>query len=186
MERKPTNNIYGLMFRPSCMTTEDWERVMMSSDYSVGAGFYQEYRNHIAAMEIVAGCAKAYILKNWEKVEDWSGLDVVVEDNTGDPTEYYNYENSRLHKKKVLNPGVLDKVFSRLDERNKAKHNPIVSLTDVVLDPTDGDFSLTINGKDHLWISDDTVIIIADYIEKKLKDNGKETEEQLPSGEPQG
>jgi D-tyrosyl-tRNA(Tyr) deacylase len=39
----------------------------------------------------------------------------------------------------------------------------------VVLDPTDGDFSVTINGNEHWWIQDEAVIIIADYIEKQLK-----------------
>jgi hypothetical protein len=47
----------------------------------------------------------------------------------------------------------------------------IVSLTGVVLDPTDGDFSLTVNGKNHLWIDDESVIVIADYIEKSLKED---------------
>jgi hypothetical protein len=45
-------------------------------------------------------------------------------------------------------------------------HNPIVELNDVVLDPTDGDFSVTINGKEHWWIEDSAIIKIADYIEK--------------------
>jgi hypothetical protein len=35
--------------------------------------------------------------------------------------------------------------------------------------PTDGDFSVTINGNEHWWIQDEAVIIIADYIEKQLK-----------------
>lgn len=85
-----------------------------------------------------------------------------------------------------MNPDLLDNVFSSLDESNKQKHNPIEVVSQVVLDPSDGDFSITINGRDHLWIDDEAVIIIADYIEKKLKENGKETEEQLPGGESEG
>ena len=57
----------------------------------------------------------------------------------------------------------------KMEERRARKHNPIISLTDIVLDPSDGDFSLKINGNDHLWIDDESVVIIADYIEKKLK-----------------
>jgi len=112
---------------------------------------------------------------------------VAIHDNTGTSTEYYNYvPNPRLDLKPSPNRGgtdaergikrprpvrsdVLDKMLRGLDARDKAKHNPIVSITRVVLDPTDGDFSLTINGKDHLWIDGEAIIVIADYIEQKLK-----------------
>jgi hypothetical protein len=60
-------------------------------------------------------------------------------------------------------------MMERIKEHNRERHNPIVSFDEVVLDPTDGDFSVTINGKGHWWISDDSVIAIADYIEKQLK-----------------
>jgi hypothetical protein len=58
------------------------------------------------------------------------------------------------------------KAIERMERKDKAKHNPIITLTDVVLDTIDGDFSLTINGKDHLWIDNDSIIDIANYIEK--------------------
>ena len=48
----------------------------------------------------------------------------------------------------------------------------------MVLDPSDGDFSLTINGKEHWWIQDEAVIIIANYIENQLKSN---TDEEVKS-----
>ena len=49
----------------------------------------------------------------------------------------------------------------------------------MVLDPTDGDFSITINGKEHWWIQDEAVIIIADYIEKKLKKENSPDEKEI-------
>jgi hypothetical protein len=50
----------------------------------------------------------------------------------------------------------------------------------VILDPTDGDFSVTINGdKNHWWIHDEEVIVIANYIEETIKN--EENEEVKPS-----
>lgn len=72
-----TNPIYGLIFRPSSQTVEGHEKIFQSSDYSVKDNFYKNYSNHIAAMEIVAGCAKHYILNNWEKISDWTNLNVI-------------------------------------------------------------------------------------------------------------
>lgn len=171
MNRK--NNIYGLMLRPSSSTDEENDETWHSSVYSTRTDFLKEYQNHMAAMEIVAGCAKIYITKNWEKITDWSELDVVIEDNTKESTDYYHYVKSTRRTPKTKDgthtSSVLDNLFSRIDEDNKKRHNPIKTITDVILDISDGDFSLTINGKSHLWISDESVIIIADYIEEKLK-----------------
>ena len=65
-----------------------------------------------------------------------------------------------------------------MERERKEKHNPVKSIDRVVLDPSDGDFSLTINGKEHWWIQDEAVIIIADYIENQLKSN---TDEEVKS-----
>lgn len=65
----------------------------------------------------------------------------------------------------------MDDFLARMEEKDHEKHNPIVSVNEVVLDPTDGDFSITINGtNEHWWIGDEEVIIIADYIEQQLKE----------------
>ncbi len=161
MSRRTNNKIHGILMRPASINQEDNKLVFQTTSYSVTNNFLGVYRDHIAAMQIVAECAKIYILENWVKIDDWSNLNVVIEDNSGEPTEYYNYvekENKSQHKFMV-----------RFNERNKLKHNPIQTLSDVVLDPTDGDFSLIINGKNHLWISNDSVVIIAEYIETNLK-----------------
>ena len=49
------------------------------------------------------------------------------------------------------------------------RQRPVESVTEPVLDPSDGDFSITINGRDHMWINDEAVVIIADYIEKNKR-----------------
>lgn len=170
--RKPDNTfngIHGMIMRPASMTDEENDATMHSSDYSVKADFMRSYNNHIAAMQIVAECAKVFALKNWEKITDWTTLNVVIEDNTGEPTEYFNYVPRVSEMKNGSSrSAILDKMMERRNERDKLKHNPITSVKDVVLDPTDGDFSLVINEHSHLWISDDSVIVIADYIEKHM------------------
>lgn len=177
--------------RPCSFNQEDNEATMQSSDYSVKENFYKEYSNHIAAKQIVAECAKIYILNNWEKVKDWSDLEVVMEDantleghlnkaNGGNPlddyVEYYKYTGKKLgRKKRLVSPAgdFMKDIFDEMDEKDKLRHNPAVAVRDVVLDTSDGDFSLVVNDRHHMWIRDEAVIIIADYVETQLvKENG--------------
>ena len=65
------------------------------------------------------------------------------------------------------------------DKKKKRNQNPVLTINNVVLDPTDGDFSITINGKEHWWIQDEAVIIIADYIEKRLKKENSPDEKEI-------
>jgi len=161
------NGIFGMTMRPCSTSQKDNEKVAHSSDYTVRKNFLQEYQYYIGAMEVVAECAKVFALKNWKKVKDWSGLNVVIEDNSGKPTEYFNHipKDRSKHKESKT----IKKIFDRIEKSDAKKHNPIKSVSGVVLDPSDGDFSLTINGRDHLWISDDSVVVIANYIEEQLK-----------------
>ena len=161
-EEQRKNHIYGIMMRPVSTTEKENEEVMESSPYFVKNDFLKNYSLHIGGMQIVAECAKIFVLNNYKKVKNWEDFNVVIEDNTGISTDYYNY------KEFIPNKSVVNR-FKRTNERNKKRHNPIVTLTDCVLDTTDGDFSLTINGKEHWWISDDSIIIIADYVERQLK-----------------
>lgn len=170
------NGIHGMTMRPCSLSQKENDKVVHSSKYSVRENFLQEYQDHIAALQIVAECAKVFISKNWKKVKDWSELNVVIEDGRGGkikPTEYYNYipkDRNQWGKSDTLG-----KIIDRIEKKNKNKHNPVVSVSKVVLDTTDGDFSITINDNEHWWISNDSVIVIAAYVEKQLKEqkNGK-------------
>lgn len=145
---------------------EDFENCYKSSPFYVEKDYMQEYRKHMAAMDHIANMAKSYILNNWKKVEDWSGLDVKIRaGNTGKVTHYYKYEDKggwNIRNEKVT------EVFERWAREEEANQNPILVFNDVVLDPTDGDFSVTINDTEHWWIDDESIIIIADYIETEL------------------
>jgi hypothetical protein len=123
----------------------------------------------------VAGCAKIYILNNYQRITDWTDLEVVIS-GKGKTFDYYNYKErkrrGRAHHSEDQKD--FDNIFDRLDQENKLRHNPVTSVTDAVLDTSDGDFSITINGNEHWWLKDDEVIIIADFIEKTLNEPKKE------------
>jgi hypothetical protein len=156
-----SNNINGIVMRPCSISEEGNESVMRSTKYWTEVDFYAKYQEHIVAMQLIAESAKIYILKNYKKITDWSEIDVQILDNTGNTTHYYKFKGDKGWNKK------LKYVIKMLEDREK-NQNPIVSFDDAVLDPTDGDFSVTINGRDHLWISDDSVIAIANFIEKNI------------------
>ena len=184
--------IYGELFSPCFMTEEEYANAYKNSIFYVEKDFMSEYRKHLAALPHVASVAKSYILNNWGKVTDWSELDVVIiHGPTGEWTEYYNNEKNLppveekepsekikkflalVSKEKPKGNSILEKFQKEMEEENKLRHNPIKTIDMIVLDPTDGDFSITVNGKEHWWIQDEAVIIIADYIENQLKKNNE-------------
>jgi hypothetical protein len=160
--------INGQIFSPCFMTEEEFENAYKNSVFYVEANYMAEYRKHKVAMEHIASMAKSYILKNWKSITDWKELEVkITHGPSGKVTEYYNYvpyvPGNKSHSK------TWDEMMLRIDEDNKMRHNPIREVTEVILDPTDGDFSITINGnEEHWWIGDEEIIIIADYIENQL------------------
>ena len=179
--------IHGQIFSPCFMTEEEFEEGYKNSIFYVDSNFMDEYRKHLAALPHIASIAKSYILKNWKKVTNWENLDVViVHGPTGEWTEYYNNEKelppieeeepsetkkkflSLVSEEKPKRGSFFEKYRKKWEKENKLRHNPIKTIDEVVLDPTDGDFSITVNGKEHWWIQDEAVIIIADYIEKQL------------------
>jgi hypothetical protein len=168
-------NISGELFTHCFMTAEDFENGYKNSMFYVDKNFLEEYRKHMVAMDHVANFAKSYILNNWQKIEDWSDLDVKIRaGNTGKETHYYKYVergsfNTRSEK--------VSKMFEEMRKEEEANQNPIRVFNEVVLDPMDGDFSVTINDTGHWWIDDDAIITIADYIEKQL--TGKEKSETI-------
>lgn len=161
--------IQGPIFTPCFMTEKEFEEGYKSSIFYVERDFRIEYEKHIEAMSHISNIAKIYILKNWKDVKDWSGLEVVVNHGpTGKRTYYYSY------KEKIGKKNYDSDIFLKFDKERKRNQNPVLNINEVVLDPTDGDFSITINGKEHWWIQDEAIIIIADYIEERLKKQNEE------------
>jgi len=172
-KKRHPNLIHGSVMSPCFMTEDEFEDGYKQSVFYVDKEFKSEYEKHIAAMGHISNIAKSYIFKHWKLVKDWSNLEVVVEHGpTGDSTYYYAYKE-RIRTKDY--PEGRNNIFLKFDKERKRKQNPVKTMDDVVLDPTDGDFSVTINGHEHWWIQDEAVIIIADYIEKQLKKQDEET-----------
>ncbi len=165
-----------MMFRPSAMNIDDFEDTIKGGPSFVQSDFMNEYRYHLVSMQNIAYAAKVFLAKRWEEVKDWTKLDVIIRDNSKQKTEYYNYvpppeniakENAAI-KKGNPEDSIIHRMFEQLEERQAKKHNPVQTVTNVCLDTSDGDFSLTINGKDHFWIDDQSVIVIAAYVEEQL------------------
>lgn len=166
MKKYKEPQILGEVFSPCFMTEEEYEAGWKTSMFYVESDYMEAYRKHLVGMSHVASIAKSYIVNHWTKVKDWSDLNIIVTHGpTGKSTEYYKYAKV-TH---TTNSKVMADLFKRVERSNKRKHNPIVSFNAVILDPTDGDFSVTINGTEHWWITDEEVIVLADYIEKQLK-----------------
>lgn len=161
------NGIYGIMIKRSAFSDKEYESLSQSYIYSVKEKFLEEYQNHIAALQIISMCAKSFIMKNYKEVDDWSKLNVVIEDTQKKPTEYHNYIPDTVQR--YHDGGILNKLLQQIEDEKAKKHNPIISIENFMLDTTDGDLSIKINGKLHRCIADDSVIVIANYIEDQLK-----------------
>jgi hypothetical protein len=175
------------MLRRVFLEEEDYKKHWQSSDFWVEGDYMKEYHKYQEAMHHIAEFAKMYILENYEKVQDWSELDVKLRHGLdGTKVEFYNHykkpfeapePSERMKKFLTLvskeEPRKESETFKNLmyeiEETNKKKHNPIVTFDQAVLDTTDGDFSVKINGQDFYWITDKPIIEIADYIEQQLK-----------------
>jgi hypothetical protein len=172
--------------RPCAFSVKAYREMWKRSPAFVEKGIEEAYMQHLSNSWVVVECAKLYILKNWKRVKDWSDLDVEILDNTKKKTWYYSYKertgSKRVPKKgsiadKFNSADKLDKkeesafesLSNELDRKMKTGQNPVKSLTDVVLDPTDGDFSLTINGHPHLWIDSESIVVIAAFIENQIR-----------------
>lgn len=159
--------LFGMLLRPACTTVEKLESKIRLHRAFIEDDFFSNYTALLYSMDIVVYSAKIFLSKHWQEVEDWSKLEVTIRDNSKTKTKYYNHIENEYGELK--GDDIITKTLREMHEKEKRNHNPVVTLTDVVLDPTDGDFSLTINGKDHLWIDGESVIVIADYAEKQIE-----------------
>lgn len=168
----------GEMFRISSATVEDFTERLQDTEGFIQGDFMEQYRLHIIMKQNIARAAKVFLINNWTKVTDWTMLDVVIHDKNKKnkkKTRYYNHvpQPSGAPEEETGASNEDKSIFAQVMEDVHAwqakKHNPVVSITEMILDPTDEDFSVTINGKEHWWIDDDSVIILADYAEQQLK-----------------
>ena len=175
------------MLRRVFLEEGDYKKHWQSSVFWVEGDYKNEYHKYQEAMHHIAEFAKMYILENYEKVKDWSELDLkITHQLDGTKAEFYNHykkpvppkePSERIKKFLTLvskeeprkRSDSYQKLLDEIEETNKKKHNPIVTFDQAVLDTSDGDFSVKINGQDFYWITDRPIIEIADYIEQQLK-----------------
>jgi hypothetical protein len=144
------------------------------------ANFSENLRLLLSKTSVLIQSAKIYILDNYKNVEDYSDLSLKL--TAGISGETFYFGKKRKDRKKIErekseavkkleaiakpakpNPRI-EKLLRELDE----KTTEIKTIDNVWYDWTDGDFSISINGSEYLWIDDRSIITIADYINKKL------------------
>jgi len=176
---------YGMLMRPCAMNEVDYKKIWQSSEFWTDKNFLEEYSKHRIAMQHVAECAKIYIMENWQKVKDWSDLNVVIKCRQG-KFEFFNFKprsrgkiadedqseekisDSGMRRPRKACTALFDEIMDRAEESDKEKHNPIQVINEFVLDPTDGDFSVTINDQELWMINEEAIIEIANWIEEQL------------------
>jgi hypothetical protein len=152
--------------------------------------FDQNFLETRSKMSRIITAAKIYVLDHYQEVEDWNYLYLNLHHNAGrqrfclkNEEKIKKIEEERIAKltgsaKKLHDhiakqdsekPAKGSNTLRKLLEESKKESIEIETVTDVVYDWTDGDFSLTINGKPYLWIDGESVIDIANYIEKNKK-----------------
>src|ERR1017187_1887043 len=115
MKRRHHPQVYGVMFRPSSSSIEEHVETIYSAAESIKEGFRKKYEYNMGSMYVIACCAKIYILQNFDKITDWSDLELSVMDNTGEETYYYKH----IDRKHLWGPSVSEKTKQRWEERDK-------------------------------------------------------------------
>lgn len=167
---RSTQQLHGMMMRPIFQSKEDYEKEVPLAVGAVAKDFKKEYEMHIGSMQVISYCAKMYIANHWEKITDWSDLEIVVLDDDRNDVHYYKYKERRKGKFSGLY-SISHKIFDRMDKEDHENQNPVQTLS-VVLDYFDGDMTLYINNDRHFIIGDEPAVVLADFIEQKLKENG--------------
>lgn len=137
-------------------------------------GLFDRFHKHYLGMRRIVSEAKRFLQDNWEKVEDWSDLKIIIHDNKGSHIYYDNDKAVELRRaseeklKEANKDSIMKGMFDGIHEHQGHWHDPVRSVSNVVLDESDGDFSIDINGKGHLWIDDNAVMVLAYYVEKRV------------------
>ena len=173
---------------------EEKLRRLRESKHYKAANFFDNYHEQLSIAGNIMETAKIYILDNYEKIEDWSELDVDIYGYTEDrkPIRFGLKRAERERRKALLPPPepkpMSEKMqkFMKLVSPVKSRRSPriekrlqelddettqVEKVHNVCYDWSDGDFSLDINDRHFMWLnSGNSGVIIsrADYIESKL------------------
>jgi hypothetical protein len=143
------------------MTEEEMEKAIPEEYFG---NFGEKVAEFKAKISMVEEAAKVYILRNWEKIGDWTGFcGTLVSGANSKSQYYYNYIEKPISESD-------SDVWKMWEQSLREDHYPLREVNEVVLDPTDGDFSVTVNGDEEFMWLEEGIIELASYIEKQLKD----------------
>lgn len=146
------------MFRPVFMTEEEMEKAIPEEYFG---NFGKKVMDYKAKISMVEEAAKVYILRNWQKIDDWTDFRGRLVSGASSKSQYYYNHTPRKCEGSVL---------KMWEQSLREDHYPLREVNEVVLDPTDGDFSVTVNGDEEFMWLQEGIIELASYIEKQLKD----------------
>jgi hypothetical protein len=138
------------------------DSIRESEKYKAG-DFQMKYVEFSAELRRLVDAAKVYILDNYQKVEDYSELHLMLRAANQEKTCYFGQKRD-FDDSKNISP-----TFRKIMEEIDAQTIEIKTFDKAVFDWTDGDFSVVFNGVDYNWIDANSIIDIADYIESRLK-----------------
>lgn len=123
---------------------------------------------HYSMINRIIMAAKMYILDNYEKITDWSDLYTTIHHGIN-PKMFQRYGKLPVYNSK--GDAFDDELESRLQKilrESDMELEEVKTITNAVYDFTDGDFSITVNGKEWFWIRDQSVMDITRYIEERI------------------
>ena len=125
--------------------------------------FERYYVESTVEIRRIVEAAKIYILDNYQKVDDYAELHLMLRCANHEGTCYFG-KKSRRTKKSSTTSKVFAKMLKELDDQTIE----IKSFDQAIYDWTDGDFSVVFNGISYNWIDATSIIDIASHIERKL------------------
>jgi len=136
--------------------------IRKSEKYKKG-DFEKYYVETTVEIRRIVEAAKIYILDNYQKVDDYTNLHLMLRCSNHEGTCYFG-KKSRGDKKGGMTSKIFEKILKELDDKTVE----IKSFDQAVYDWTDGDFSVVFNEISYNWIDTTSIIDIASHIERKL------------------
>ncbi len=137
--------------------------IRSTEKYKLGE-FRKNFIQFSAEVRRTIEAAKIYILDNYQKVEDYSELSLILRCANHEGTKYFGKKRIKRRGKKNGKNTILSDLIEDM-EREKIE---ISKFDSAVYDWSDGDFSVVFNGISYNWIDGESIIDIASYIENKI------------------
>jgi hypothetical protein len=125
-------------------------------DKSFGIAYYSA----VSEMRKIVAAAKIYILDNYQKIQNYSDLSLMLRCANHKGTVYIGKKN----QERKFSSEILASVMKEIEE----KTIQVDKFDLAVYDWSDGDFSVVFNDVSYNWIDSDSIISIANHIENEL------------------